>query len=60
MQSHLLSQMFHFKNVKLLTIVLILLEVNVRVCVLLSRHHYENMPIQYTEIFKVVKTENFQ
>ena len=22
--------------------------------------HYENMPMQYTEIFKVVKNENFQ
>ena len=22
--------------------------------------HFENMPIQYTEIFKVVKNENFQ
>ena len=22
--------------------------------------HYENMPMQYTEIFKVVKIENFQ
>ena len=26
-----------------------------------NRHdHYENMPMQYTEIFKVVKNENFQ
>ena len=24
-----------------------------------SRVHYENMPMQYTEIFKVVKNENF-
>ena len=24
------------------------------------RFHYENMPMQYTEIFKVVKNENFQ
>ena len=24
------------------------------------RYHYENMPVQYTEIFKVVKNENFQ
>ena len=24
------------------------------------KHHYENMSMQYTEIFKVVKTENFQ
>ena len=23
-------------------------------------HHYENMPMQYTEIFTVVKNENFQ
>ena len=23
-------------------------------------YHYENMPMQYTEIFKVVKNENFQ
>ena len=23
-------------------------------------NHYENMPMQYTEIFKVVKNENFQ
>ena len=23
-------------------------------------HHYENMSMQYTEIFKVVKNENFQ
>ena len=22
--------------------------------------HYENMPMQYTEVFKVVKNENFQ
>ena len=22
--------------------------------------HYENMPMQYTEIFKVVKNENYQ
>ena len=22
-------------------------------------HHYENLPMQYTEIFKVVKIENF-
>ena len=22
--------------------------------------HYENMPMQYTEIFEVVKNENFQ
>ena len=22
--------------------------------------HYENLPMQYTEIFKVVKNENFQ
>ena len=22
-------------------------------------HHYENMPMQYKEIFKVVKNENF-
>ena len=22
--------------------------------------HYENLPMQYTEIFKIVKTENFQ
>ena len=25
-----------------------------------SLFHYENMPMQYTEIFKVVKNENFQ
>ena len=24
------------------------------------RTHYENMPMQYTEIFKVLKNENFQ
>ena len=24
------------------------------------RAHYENLPMQYTEIFKVVKNENFQ
>ena len=24
------------------------------------QYHYENMPMQYTEIFKVVKNENFQ
>ena len=24
------------------------------------RQHYENTPMQYTEIFKVVKNENFQ
>ena len=23
------------------------------------KYHYENMPMQYTEIFKVVKNENF-
>ena len=23
-------------------------------------YHYENMPVQYTEIFKVVKNENFR
>ena len=23
-------------------------------------YHYENLPMQYTEIFKVVKNENFQ
>ena len=22
--------------------------------------HYENMPMQYTEIFKIVKNKNFQ
>ena len=27
--------------------------------VLVSKH-YENMPMQYTEIFKVVKNDNFQ
>ena len=26
----------------------------------LQGNHYENMPMQYTEIFKVVKNENFQ
>ena len=25
-----------------------------------DKHHYENLPMQYTEIFKVVKNENFQ
>ena len=25
----------------------------------MQRFHYENMPMQYTEIFKVVKNENF-
>ena len=25
-----------------------------------SGYHYENMPMQYTEIFKIVKNENFQ
>ena len=25
-----------------------------------SRLHYENLPMQYTVIFKVVKNENFQ
>ena len=25
-----------------------------------ARIHYENMPMQYTEIFKLVKNENFQ
>ena len=24
------------------------------------KDHYENMPMQYTEIFKVLKNENFQ
>ena len=24
------------------------------------KYHYENMPMQYTEIFKVVKNENFR
>ena len=30
--------------------------------IVLAAHnvHYENMPVQYTEIFKVVKNENFQ
>ena len=25
-----------------------------------SSKHYENMPMQYTEILKIVKNENFQ
>ena len=25
-----------------------------------SNRHYENLPMQYTQIFKVVKNENFQ
>ena len=25
-----------------------------------EREHYENLPMQYTEIFKVVKNENIQ
>ena len=35
-------------------------------CALLKQHmymctsHYENVPMQYTEILKVVKNENFQ
>ena len=26
----------------------------------IQNHHYENMPMQYTVIFKIVKNENFQ
>ena len=25
-----------------------------------EKHHYENLPMQYTKIFNVVKNENFQ
>ena len=31
-----------------------------RVAVMYHKDHYENMPMQYTEIFEVVKNENFQ
>ena len=27
---------------------------------IIEQHHYENMSLQYTEIFNVVKKENFQ
>ena len=34
---------------------------NLKLCSLTDlSHHYENMSMQYTEIFNVVKNENFQ
>ena len=34
--------------------------INRRWVMKINHRHYENMPMQYTEIFKVVRNENFQ